>query len=279
MKRGKKDEFSAFQAKIARRFCGAACLSLLIATFLYLFLWKQRLGDVVVGLLENVLNFKHEEAFLVYHEYFRGYREIFFTAAVATAFLSLLWLLFRWMSGYFEEINQGVDHLLEDDGAPIRLSPEMLPFERRLNEAKRTLERRKEEAALAERKKDELVMYLAHDIRTPLASIIGYLSLLEEFPDMPAEQREKNWGVALKKAYRLEKMINEFFEITRYRSQQITLSKKPLDLCFMLVQMSDELSPAFARRGNSIVLDVDETLTVWADADKLARVLDRKSVV
>lgn len=74
------------------------------------------------------------------------------------------------------------------------------------------------------------------------------------------------------KAYRLEKMINEFFEITRYNSQQIKLNKETIDLYFMLVQLSDELSPALAQNGNSVVLAVDENLTVYADADKLARV-------
>lgn len=60
-------------------------------------------------------------------------------------------------------------------------------------------------------------MYLAHDIRTPLTSVIGYLNVLEETPGLPADEREKYIHIATEKAYRLEKMVNEFFEITRYR--------------------------------------------------------------
>lgn len=272
MKRSKKDEFSAFQGKIMWRFCGNALLSVLIVMGLYLFLWKQRLGDITLGLLERLLSIKHEVAFMIYHEYFRGYKVIFFVAAIMLVFLALLWRLFRWMHKYFKEINQGIDILLADDGAQIQLSPEMLPFERKLNAVKQTLEQRKAEAALAEQRKDELVMYLAHDIRTPLTSVIGYLNLLEEAPDMPVDQRAKNLHITLEKAYRLEEMINEFFEITRYNSRQIKLIKEPVDLCFLLVQLSDELSPALLQRGNSIILDVDENLTVCGDADKLARV-------
>ena len=272
MKRSKKDEFFAFQGKIMWRFCGNALLSVLIVMGLYLFLWKQRLGDITVGLLERLLSIKHEAAFMIYPEYFRGYKEIFFVAAIMLVFLALLWRLFRWMHKYFKEINQGIDILLADDGAQIQLSPEMLPFERKLNAVKQTLEQRKAEAALAEQRKDELVMYLAHDIRTPLTSVIGYLNLLEEAPDMPVDQRAKNLHITLEKAYRLEEMINEFFEITRYNSRQIKLIKEPVDLCFLLVQLSDELSPALLQRGNSIILDVDENLTVCGDADKLARV-------
>ena len=71
-----------------------------------------------------------------------------------------------------------------------------------------------------------MVMYLAHDIRTPLTTVIGYLSLLSEAPDMPTEQREKYVGIALEKAERLEKLINELFEITRYHTKTVPLKKK-----------------------------------------------------
>src|SRR5699024_10705445 len=103
-----------------------------------------------------------------------------------------------------------------------------------------SLRKQREAAALAEQRKDELVMYLAHDIRTPLTSVIGYLSLLEEAPDMPAAEKSKNIHIALDKAYRLNKMVNEFFEITRYHSKQIKLNKQPIDLYYMLVQLRDE---------------------------------------
>lgn len=99
-----------------------------------------------------------------------------------------------------------------------------------------------------------------------------YLSLLHEDPDMPAPQRVKHVRITLEKAYRLEKMINEFFEITRYNSQQIKLIKESIDLSYMLIQLSDELSPVFSQRGLSIKLEIDEDLTVCADADQLARV-------
>lgn len=272
MKRSKKDEFSVFQSKVMLLFCSNALLSVIIVMGLYLFLWKRRLGDVIVSLLEIFLNIEHEAAFMIYHVYFRGHKEIFFVAAIMLIFLVLLWRVFRWMRKYFKEINHGIDILLADDGAQIHLSPEMLPFERKLNAVKQTLEQRKAESALAEQRKNELVMYLAHDIRTPLTSVIGYLNLLEETPNMPVDQRAKNLHITLEKAYRLEKMINEFFEITRYNSQQIQLIQEPVDLCFLLVQLSDELSPIFSQRGNSIILDVDENLTVCGDADKLARV-------
>ncbi|MCI9610098.1 MAG: HAMP domain-containing histidine kinase [Oscillibacter sp.] len=218
------------------------------------------------------MNMNHQEAFYFYSDHFRLNKDLFFCAAVFLIFAMMLWRLFRGMSRYFSEINQGIESLLTDGGEQIHLSPEMLPFERKLNAVKRTLAERKEQTALAERRKDELVMYLAHDIRTPLTSVIGYLNLLEEEPDSPPEQRAKRVHIALEKAYRLETMIHELFEITRYNSQQITLSRETVDLCCLLVQLMDELTPVLAARGNTAVLRMDEDLTVQGDAEKLARV-------
>lgn len=272
MNQNKNNRFTTFQTKIMWRFCGNALLSLLVVAGLYLFLWKRRLGDVTVSILEHLFHIPHENAFMIYHSLFREHKDFFLVTATILVFLLLLWSLFRWISRYFREINEGIDILLADDGAQIRLSPEMLPFEHKLNAVKQTLEQRKTEAACAEQRKDELVMYLAHDIRTPLTSVIGYLNLLQESPDMSREQRAKSLQITLEKAYRLEEMINELFEITRYHSHQTRLFREPLDLSFMLVQLSDELLPLFARRGNTIVLDVEDNLGLYADADKLARV-------
>ena len=194
--------------------------------------------------------------------------------AVLLIFTVLMVRIFRWVTGYFREVNQGIESLLADDEKQIQLSPEMLPFERKLNSVKQTLAERKVETALAEQRKDELVMYLAHDIRTPLTSVIGYLNLLEEDPNMPPEQRAARVHIALEKAYRLETMVNEFFEITKYKSQKITLSKETIDLYYMLVQLSDELSPVLAPRGNTVTLHLDENLTIEADPEKLARVFN-----
>ena len=52
----------------------------------------------------------------------------------------MLWHLFRWMTRYFTQIDQGIDALLQEGQGQICLSPEMLPFERKLNAVKQELE-------------------------------------------------------------------------------------------------------------------------------------------
>lgn len=122
------------------------------------------------------------------------------------------------------------------------------------------------------KQKNDLITYLAHDLKTPLTSVIGYLSLLDEAADMPEKQRIKYVHITLEKALRLEQLINEFFDITRYNLHQMLLEKETIDLYYMLVQMTDEFYPALQAHGNEAVLQADENLTVYGDPDKLARV-------
>lgn len=123
-------------------------------------------------------------------------------------------------------------------------------------------------------RKNDLITYLAHDLKTPLTSVIGYLSLLDEAPDMPEEQKAKYVHITLEKALRLEKLINEFFEITRYNLQQMVLEEERIDLSYMLVQMTDEFYPLLAANDNRIELHADEGISIQGDSEKLARVFN-----
>ena len=120
-------------------------------------------------------------------------------------------------------------------------------------------------------RKSDLITYLAHDLKTPLTSVMGYLSLLDEAPDMPEAQKEKYIHIALTKAERLENLIAQFFEITQFN---MVLEKEHLDLAYMLMQMAEEFYPVLSAHGNTVDLQVDETLAVYGDGDKLARVFN-----
>ena len=91
---------------------------------------------------------------------------------------------------------------------------------------------------------------------------------------MPAEQRAKYIGITLDKAQRLEQLIDEFFEITRYNFQQQQLTLETINLYYMLVQLTDEFYPLLQAHGNTIKLQAPTELTVYGDADKLARVFN-----
>jgi len=151
---------------------------------------------------------------------------------------------------------------------------ELLEFSRKLTEFKSSLKENEQARRMAEQQKNDLVVYLAHDLKTPLTSVVGYLTLLEEAPELPAEQRARYIGIALDKANRLEQLINEFFDITRMNYQKEIAYKSPVNLTILLVQIINEFFPMMEEKNITVVQEIEPELMLSADADKLARLFD-----
>lgn len=175
---------------------------------------------------------------------------------------------------YVTQTAQALQRLLQP-GVEIESFPQEVKYlEQSLRHVRSAIFEKERQAKDAEQRKNDLVVYLAHDLKTPLASIIGYLSLLEESPDLPVAQRAKYTSITLDKAYRLEQLINEFFDITRFNLQTIELARNQIDLSFMLKQMVDEFYPIFEEKHLQVRTYMDRPIHIVADADKLARVFD-----
>jgi two-component system sensor histidine kinase VanS len=271
--KNKKTDYSKLKRKLYLYLVVIVMAAFVFVLFLRLF-FKGRLGEWIVRFLENSFYLERQDAMKIYQYSIRNNMEIFIYVAIAISILILCRIMLAKFAKYFDEINTGIDILIHNEDKQIELSAEMEFMEQKLGTLKRTLEKRELDAKLAEQRKNDVVMYLAHDIKTPLTSVIGYLSLLDEAPDMPVEQKAKYVHITLDKAYRLEQLIDEFFEITRYNLQAITLTKKHIDLYYMLVQMADEFYPQLAANGKQTVIHASEDLTVFGDPDKLARVFN-----
>ena len=244
---------------------GAWILLLLVLNVL-----SGKIANGCVRLIQWVLFVDYQDALSIYQFYVRNHMSLYIEIFLVLSVLLFFYFSLSWFLRYFRQIDRGLDALLA--GKEIEMSPEMEPMERKMNRVQHTLEKRRMEAQLAEKRKDELVMYLAHDIRTPLTSVIGYLSLLHEAPDMPEEQKEKYVQITLEKAYRLETLVDEFFEITRYNLQQTAVAREEIDLSYMMMQMADEFYPILEENHNGMKLEIPEELRLSGDAAKLARV-------
>lgn len=175
---------------------------------------------------------------------------------------------------YFRQIEDGINNIASDSEESIQMITELKPIESTLVGIKDTLKKQKLEAAEAEKKKNDLVVYLAHDLKTPLTSIVAYLTMLDSYKDMPEEERERYTHIALEKSIRLGELINEFFDITKFNLQDIELDKVELNLTMMLEQVADEFYGVFQEKNLVCEVHAEEGLKVYGDADKLARVFD-----
>lgn len=272
-KGNRKTDYSKIKRKLYLYVLVAAIVAIVFVVLLRRLLWGSA-GNFIVALVESVFDLSNKNAMIVYQAFVRNNLDILMYSTVGVCFFILCRIILSRFMRYFDEVNTGIDTLIKGGEPEIELSAEMEFMERKLNVLKQTLEKREQDAKLSEQRKNDLVMYLAHDIKTPLTSVIGYLSLLDEAQDMPVEQKAKYVHISLDKAYRLEQLINEFFEITRYNLQSITLVKENIDLYYMLVQLADEFYPQLSANGKQAVIRAPENLTVYGDPDKLARVFN-----
>lgn len=263
--------------RLLRRLFFQTLALLAIAAILVLFLrsiLRGKLADKLVYYIAIFLDTDWYRAQNIYFIYIRNNIELIIGLVIVIFFVILFRLSSSLFTRYFDQMVAGVDKLSEEADEKIVMNPELRFMEIKLNEVKDRLKKRAEEAQAAEERKDELVVYLAHDIKTPLTSVIGYLSLLDEAYDMPGEQKAKYVHIALEKSYRLETLINEFFEITRYNLKSMPLYQKEINLCYMMIQVADELYPQLAPHGQDIRISIGENTIIWGDSQKLARVFN-----
>lgn len=127
-------------------------------------------------------------------------------------------------------------------------------------------------AEQSEKRKNDLVMYLAHDLKTPLTSILGYMELLQNTAELTEETKKKYMAVVSTKAERLEELLDEFFEITRYNLTQITLVKSRINLSRMMEQLIFEFQPMFMERNLTYKYETEQDILYYCDADRIQRV-------
>lgn len=228
------------------------------------FQWLYNIFPHLYDLLDNIYELVFERAYFIFI--------IFGTTLIIV--LSLLYKLLNKIFSYVFAVSESADKLFDKNVEYINLPPEMVEVEKKLNHFKTEAIKNERLARENEQKKDELIVYLAHDIKTPLTSMIGYLSLLSEIKDMPQEQRNRYIDIALDKSYRLEDLINELFDVARFNSEKIVLEKEEINLNLMLEQIADDFYPTLKEMNKKINFTSDEKTILYADPDKLSRVFN-----
>lgn len=175
---------------------------------------------------------------------------------------------------YLEAIVEASQRLAVPDGHPILLPEGIKSVQDQMNLTREQAFRNAVLAKEAEQRKNDLIVYLAHDLKTPLTSVIGYLTLLVEEPQISPQIRAKYTGIALRKAERLEDLINEFFDITRFNLTSLTLEPERTNLSRMLEQMTSEFEPILAEKDLTWRREIAPGVEFFCDRDKMERVFD-----
>lgn len=268
------NDFKQLQTTIFLRTAIILIVAVVIIFIIYNGFFQGHFANAVVGFLNRFIYDDYEAALEVYQRVVRNYMDLYILVAILSVFLIILRIYLKGFTKYFNEINRGIDALIEENSGDIVLSSELTVTEKKINHIKHTLEQRKLATELAEQRKNDLVVYLAHDLKTPLTSVIGYLTLLRDENQISEELREKYLSISLEKAEHLEDLINEFFEITRFNLSNITLEYSMVNLTRMLEQLTYEFKPMFLEKNLKCELEIVPDTMIKCDVNKMQRVFD-----
>ncbi len=176
--------------------------------------------------------------------------------------------------GFIDKIAAASNQLVDTNDTLIHLPVELKQVEDRMNQIKQEANRNARFAREAEQRKNDLIVYLAHDLKTPLTSVIGYLTLLRDEQQISPELQQKYLSISLQKAERLEDLINEFFEITRFNLSQLSLETSSVNLTRMIEQIAYEFTPLFKHKNIQYELEMLADIEIKCDIEKIQRVFD-----
>lgn len=245
-----------------------------IIVFLIRSAGQGKIGNFITRFYCSWYDTDWETAKSLYRSNVRQYMDYILIGTMLIFFLIFFRIVLSLFTKHYDEIIDGINELSASDDKPIVMSSELGFVEQKLNQVKDELERSAKAEHEAEKRKNDLIIYLAHDIKTPLTSVIGYLSLMEETPDMPPDQKAKYVHITLEKACRLERLINEFFEITRYNLHSVPLEKQIINLHHMMLQIADESYPLLSSNHKTVSTDIPDGFLICADPEKMARVFN-----
>lgn len=272
-----KSKYRKLKLSILLQTVFISALTVLVGGIILEYIVDGMYNDSFTNLFVSVLKaFRIEEAKAVqlYWELIGDNKTFFSVVGFLLLFSFFFYLSLSNLTKYLDQIGEGIDNIIAESSEPVHLVAELKPVEMKLNEIKATLKRQERESLETEQKKNDLVVFLAHDLKTPLTSIVAYLSMLETHPEMTAEERARYTHISLEKAIRLGELINEFFEITRFNLQDIQLEPTEWDVARMLEQLADESYGVLMEKNLTCSVETEEGLEIYADADKLVRVFE-----
>ncbi len=177
----------------------------------------------------------------------------------------------EYLSNCLEEIAKGdlsykIDRIGQDELAKVAYNITSMEAE---------IKKQMEAQVKAEKVKNELITNVAHDLRTPLTSIIGYMGLVKNKQFTNSEEEERYLDIAYSKAEKLKGLIEDLFELTKLHQQEGNISKEVISLTNLLNQLVEELMPLATEKNIALETIIQgREASIRADIPKITRVFE-----
>ncbi|BAQ09229.1 sensor histidine kinase [Bacillus sp. OxB-1] len=248
---------------------------------------KQDYKRFDVGVTFVLLPYIHNNQFIggiLLTSPIKGSREIIsqmnhyliYTTLIALGVALLIsWILSTFHVKRVERLRQGASRVAQGDYSvrvPSSNFDEIGELSGDFNRMVEKLEASQAEIENLENRRRQFMADVSHELRTPLTTIRGIMEGLRN--DMISEsEKEKGLNLASSETMRLIRLVNENLDYEKIRANQVTLDKQSIQLIDLFEITKEQLEGQARAKGNRVQIEVEPTVHVLADYDRLLQVL------
>lgn len=258
--------FKTFQQEVIAAFLGSAVITVTAELIFWMII--QETGEA--------LRKRGYRSAMIGPDGIRPSSLMIFTAVSGIMLFSLLcYVQIRSRMRYVKSLLICIEQIAQGDleiEVPVEGNDEFTRMAKSLNTLQQNIREIMERERIAEHTKNDLVSSVAHDLRTPLTSVIGYLGWVRDQSDLDAATRQKYIDIAFNKACSLEKLTNELFGFVKLEHRELELHLGELNLVQLMEQMLDESTFSFVQNELKVQFVCSTPqIMIEADGDLLAR--------
>lgn len=192
-------------------------------------------------------------------------------------FTLTFWLLQRKSFSYIDEILSAIKKISSgafNTNIEVKGDNEFSEMAASINKMTEEIRKLMESERHAEKSKNEMITNIAHDLRTPLTSIIGYLDLINK-RDLPEDTKVQYIKIVYEKSKKLQDLIESLFSFTKTNSTKLVLNITKIDIVKLVCQLMEEFYPNFEKVGIRCSVNTNEdSCVIDGDGTLLARLFD-----
>ncbi|MBI5184877.1 MAG: response regulator [Nitrospinae bacterium] len=173
-----------------------------------------------------------------------------------------------------QAVQSGAQDYLIKGKADLNALPRVIRYALERAGIMKELERAKNEAEEATKLKDKFVSLVAHDLKSPFNSILGFLTMIHDDEKNPVhEEHKKMISRAMESGKRLVQMIEELLKISRLQTGRVVLEKRFFDGYFISLEVAAILKNLAKKKEITIVNELARDFRLYGDPSLFREVI------
>lgn len=271
-----RTQFSALKKRVHHKIFLTIACTIAVLILVYFILYNIALGDKIVTTMMRLLYLSEQDALNLYYSMRWRFESSFIAVLFVVAFaISIAIGFHQFMDEFLLYMYQTKRNIIAlRKNRPFTASNANDPIAAELKQLKLELEQKNQALQFAEKQKRDMIVYLAHDLKTPLTSILGYVTLLNDEPNAPEAIKRKYLAITMKKAEQLDDLINEFFDVTRLNLSECAMEYSTVSLKRLLEQTCYEFEVMLRQKNLTYAIVMPVDIPLHCDVNQMQRVFD-----